>query len=356
MQALATEIARQTKVRRDFLADTREVVVVPDGDRLGLRINGHGQFVIRETGHEQIAERLGIPQRFYDRLKGQHAPLLADLATGLFHRAPERRMIRTLDDGVRALLSERYRPLDNVDLMEAVLPALMKAGMRIESCEVTERRLYLKAVTERVQAKITGGHTPMDDILQAGLVVSNSEIGQGSVRVDPMVWRQICSNGAIVADAGFRKYHVGRPQGGDEGGEGGAWEFFSDETKRVTDAALWAQVRDVAMAAVSEDRFAKIVERWQAATVRQIEASPVKAVEVLAARTGLTEPERDGVLAALIRDGDLSQYGLANAVTRYSQDVAEYERATALERLGGQVIELPRQDWEAISKAMAARN
>jgi hypothetical protein len=82
----------------------------------------------------------------------------------------------------------------------------------------------------------------------------------------------------------------------------------------------------------------------------------VKAVEVLAARTGLTEPERDGVLAALIRDGDLSQYGLANAVTRYSQDVAEYERATALERLGGQVIELPRQDWEAISKAMAARN
>jgi hypothetical protein len=69
----------------------------------------------------------------------------------------------------------------------------------------------------------------------------------------------------------------------------------------------------------------------------------------VARRLGLTEAEQSGVLRHLVRGGDLSAWGLANAVTRTPEDAADYDRATELEAAGGRVIELPAADWKAIA-------
>jgi hypothetical protein len=76
---------------------------------------------------------------------------------------------------------------------------------RFESTELTPTRLYLKVVTPRVQIEIQPG-----DIVQAGVVISNSEVGQGTLSVQPLVYRLICRNGLIAADRAMRKTHVGR--------------------------------------------------------------------------------------------------------------------------------------------------
>jgi hypothetical protein len=54
------------------------------------------------------------------------------------------------------------------------------------------------------------------------------------------------------------------------------------------------------------------------------------------------------VLSHLIQGGDLSRWGLANAITRQSQDEESYDMATQLEVDGGSVIELPSKDWQSI--------
>jgi hypothetical protein len=100
---------------------------------------------------------------------------------------------------------------------------------------------------------------------------------------------------------------------------------------------------------LQEATFQQIVARWRDATQERITRDPVQVVEVTAKRFGLTEPERGSVLRHLVEGGDLSRYGLANALTRASQDVEEYDRATDLERLGGQIIELPRQAWQELA-------
>jgi hypothetical protein len=51
----------------------------------------------------------------------------------------------------------------------------------------------------------------------------------------------------------------------------------------------------------------------------------VQVVDVTAKRFDLTDQERGGVLNALIEAGDLSQYGLHAAVTRYSQRDVRHE-------------------------------
>ena len=63
------------------------------------------------------------------------------------------------------------------------------------------------------------------------------------------------------------------------------------------------------------------------------------------------ESERAGVLRHLIVAGDLSGYGLVNAVTHYSHDVEDYDRATEFEALGGKLIELPSSEWKELAEA-----
>ena len=46
-------------------------------------------------------------------------------------------------------------------------------------------------------------------------------------------------------------------------------------------------------------------------------------------------------------------YGLSNAVTRFSQDVDSYDRATALEGIGYNILSMPRQQWNRINQMAA---
>src|SRR5262249_21198833 len=121
--------------------------------------------------------------------------------------------------------------------------------------------------------------------------------------------------------------------------------------KALNDRAFWATVQDVVRGTLQEVTFHQIVARWRDATQERITGDPVQVVEVTAKRLGLTEPERSSVLRSLVDGGDLSRYGLANAPPRGSQEVDDYDGATALERLGGQLIEPPRQAWQALATA-----
>ena len=59
------------------------------------------------------------------------------------------------------------------------------------------------------------------------------------------------------------------------------------------------------------------------------------------------------MLRHLIEGGDLTRYGLFNAITRAAADLDSYDRATEFERFGGQVVELPKRDWEEVQRLAA---
>jgi hypothetical protein len=143
------------------------------------------------------------------------------------------------------------------------------------------------------------------------------------------------------------KFHVGRIIG--EGRD--AQEYFKDDTLKADDEAFLLKLRDCIRAAADEVQFKLLVDKMSETTGRKIEGDPVKAVEVVQKKFGLNDDERYGVLKHLISGGELSQYGISNAITATSQEVEDYDRASDLERFGGQVIELKRSDWTEIAKA-----
>ena len=337
LQELGKELDRQRKARQDFIADTRSIEMesVPGESVLRLSLNNEPQeFAVGEIAHQQIAARLNIPYRYYQKMQKEQPSLLDDNVNTWLHETPERRMLRVLDGRVRAFLSDRYRRLDNLELCAAVLPTINSMrGASIESCEVTESRLYLKVVNKRLKAEVSPG-----DVVQAGFVVSNSEVGLGSLRVEPLVYRLVCKNGLICKDFAQKKYHVGRQA---EGSEDTAYEIYSDETLRQDDKAFFMKVKDTVQCAIDEAKFEMAVGRMRDAMNIPLEHAPVKEVELLADRFLLTQAERGNVLRQLFIGGDSSRYGLVNAVTAASKICKDYERATELERIGGEILALP---------------
>ncbi|MBR0287683.1 MAG: DUF932 domain-containing protein [Selenomonadaceae bacterium] len=337
LQELGRELQRQRLNRQDFLADTRALEMESDfyGSTLHLSLDGKTYgFGIGELAHQQIASRLNIPFRYYKKMQEEAPALLDQNVNTWFGKNPERRMIRVLDSNVRAFLSDRYRRLDNLELCAAVLPIIQEMqGAQIESCEVTPTHLYLKVVNRRLKAEVRIG-----DVVQAGFVVSNSEVGLGSLRVEPLVFRLVCKNGLICKDMAQKKYHVGRQV--NESSDS-AYELYSEATLAQDDRAFFMKMQDVVRAAVDEAKFMLTVDKLRESTQIPLKHDPVKSVELLADKFQLTENERGDILRQLFMGADNSRYGLVNAVTAASKIAKSYERATDLERIGGEILSLP---------------
>ena len=344
---LAQELERQLATKQDMVVPSSLMRYHTDeGGSCQVMIeanDGVGRYGITTLARRQLAEKLKIPFAYFERMRSEQPALLDRNVNTWLQTDNERRMIRTLDGQVRAVLSDRYRRLDNFDLAENVLPILQRLpDARFESVELTETKMYIKVITPRVQYEMAPG-----DVVQAGIVITNSEVGQGTLSVQPLVYRLVCSNGLIASDRGLRKTHVGRILQSDEE----AITVFRDDTLVADDKAFFLKVRDVVEAAVSEATFRQVAEKMQKTLDIKLIGDPVKTVEVLANRYILNEVERAGVLRHLILEGDLSGYGLVNAVTHYSQDVDDYDRATEFEALGGKLIELPASEWKGLAEA-----
>ncbi len=347
LMSLAQELGRQLGSKKDLIVPSQLLRHDTDND-------GQSRLVVEEQGapapysitplaRRQLADKLKIPYAYFERMRQDQPQLLDSNVNTWLKSEEERRMLRTLDGQVRAVLSERYRRLDNFDLAESVLPILMDLPeVRFESVELTETRMYLKAVTPRLTFEMAPG-----DIVQAGVAITNSEVGHGTLSVQPLLYRLVCSNGLIAADRALRKTHVGRALGALDDG----LTAYRDDTLQADDRAFFLKVRDVVQAAVSETCFRQTAHKLQKTLQIALTGDPVKTVEVLANRHDLNEAERTGVLRQLITQGDLSAYGLVNAVTHYSQEVQDYDRATDFELLGGKLIEMPAEEWKAFALA-----
>lgn len=347
LQELAIELDRQVGSKRDFVVESGAMHMDVIGDRPELRIgtaDDYEAFGLNDIAHRQVGQHLKIPAPYYDRMKQESPSLLARNVNHWLAVQPDvRRMVRTLDGTARAFLSDRYRRIDNYEVAQTVLPIISSMdGASVVSCELTDSRMYLKVVNSRIQAEVEKG-----DVVQAGILITNSEVGQGSVTVSPLIYRLVCTNGMIAEDGRLRKYHVGRSN---EAGED--YTIFRDETVEADDRAFLMKIEDTVRAAVDQARFEQIVDRMREATQAKIAAQAVpKVIELTASEYKISQDESRGVLGHLINGGDLSLYGLGNAVTRFSQDVGSYDRATELEALGWRIMTMPSTLWRRLNAA-----
>jgi hypothetical protein len=353
---LATELQRRADAKRDINTPVTKLGMEVIDDEPNIVVADKAAMPLTTIAHDQLATYLDIPRDYYKRMQANDPKLLSDnVNRWMREHHEERRLVRALDGKVRAFLSDRYRCIENEDIADAVLPILMDMDLLICSCEVTERRLYIKAIDKRVALDVPTGRLMGDgshvffDTVSPAISVMNSEVGFGRFSIESGVFTKICTNLAMIG-AHMKRRHVGsRSDYGDE-----VYEMLSDETKRKTDEVLFAQVRDVVRGAFDEAKFKALTTKLGEASKDKLPATVVEeVVERVGRKNAVSEGHRKSILARLIEGADLTRYGLHAAITRAAQDADDYDTASDLERLGGEIIELPRNEWATLIKVAA---
>lgn len=334
---LAAKVEAQAAQKVDLLADTRNVRVVFDQERQPkLKIEGTslGMMEISDYAHGQIAAKTNIPKKFYDRIMEKYPDVYKMCVNAIFVAESERRMIRTLGGKVRALVSDKYRRLDNEHLLLlGILPALQnnQLGHEIEiaSSQITETHLYLQVGVPSMKAEIVPG-----DTIHTGFMVRNSEVGASSLGVYPFFTRLVCKNGMVMTSLGKRKFHVGRTIEETE-----SVHLFSDETLRADDKAFFLKVRDMIRACITQEAFDDMVQSMRDAAAKEV--SVESAPKILESSFNLLKHEasmaQQIMQINMERDGS-NFWSMSNAVTQLANQTEDYDRAMELQVIGGRIV------------------
>lgn len=347
---LATELTRIQNSKKDFIVPTSQMHM-NDNAQIEFKAGSNTQQIdINTWSGAQIASYTDIPKTYFDRIREENPILLANNVNHGFKNAvssseKEARLVRTIDGKCRGFLSSRYRMLDAHDLLEATLPTLMENKFEVLSSEVTDKRLYLKTATQRIQGEVKVG-----DVVQYGVMISTSDVGAGSLKVEPFFYRLSCLNGMIM-ETKFRKAHLGS-----NNYEKHVMELLTDDTKKLNDQAFYATVRDYLKATMQEDIFERELNKMRDAANQKITNFDLeKVVELSMKEVGIIgEKSRKGILAALASGNEgagLTKWGLVNSFTKAAHDVnIDYDTATELERAGGSILDLTASQWKRVAQ------
>jgi hypothetical protein len=323
LKELVEELKRQKENSLDIISRDEDIKAIPDNEfGLLLKVSNKGAWPLTEWAHSQLAEKLEIPKRYYDRMReSKKFELLSENINAWL--GGKRRLIRILNGRIRAILSDKYRIIDNYDLVFLALDEFKrKETVEIYRIDLTETMLYLKAIDRTLTDSVKD-----EDIIYGGLIIRNSEVGASALRIEPFILRRICSNGLILEHS-LKKIHLGRQ----------TLEIneidWSDETRELEDRILWSKVRDIIKATFDRKVFSSWVKRFKESIEIEIE-KPIEAVNNIVRHLGLTEEQKQKLL---MHFSETTKYGLINAVTNLAGQSKNIEEQIKLEEFAGKIL------------------
>lgn len=325
-----------------------------------------GRYVPTDVCDEGIAAKLNIGRAYLRRMRAER-PDLYDVNVNGWLRGKSRRtvagdtevvypaddrtfLIRGLrgenGEGIaRAFLSDRYGIIDNIDALTAALDGVRQAGVNVEidRCDLTDRRMYVRVVCQEVSAlaptllagyrsPFTGQSGTDNPTVFAGFVISNSETGGGAFTLTPQLVVQICRNGMTITRDAIKAVHLGSRL--DEG-----VIRWSQDTERKALSLLTSKTKDAVATFLDTDYVTRAIAGMETKAGTPVTGA-ADAVKVLGRKLSFSQDESDAVLDHFIRGGQLTRGGLVNAITAYTQEIANADRAYEIEGRALEALEV----------------
>ena len=322
----------------------------------------NGRYAPTSVFDSGLSAKLGIPFTYLRRLRSEGIAHVLDFnVNGLLHeyRDADGSVLRPADDrkflvrlftgadgaqGVaRALLSDKYRMIENLDVLMAALDGVNQTGVQVEiqGADLTDSRMYVRIAAPGIQAlapellkdyrsPFTGNRGADNPVVFAGFVISNSETGGGSFTVTPRITFQVCTNGMTVTTDAMRAVHLGGRQ--DDG-----IVNWSERTNRLSLALVRSRTADMVRTCLNKDYMESVIRKATEKAGKPVD-KPVDEIKVVGKALGYTQAEQDGILSHFIKGSDLTAGGLMNAVTSWAQEVEDADRASELENSALRVL------------------
>lgn len=201
-----------------------ELLSFKASDYLGVHTDsvklGSHEFGFTPLGERQFCRYININGSFFAKCNSSNRQgLYNQFNAAAIEADPTKEIfVRTHNNAVRGVLSNNYGTFDDLRLFHMIKNILGEKAKDIEVRSFfkdddsghTNMQLFWK--DDNVDIGTSPDGTP--DIIKRGFNCSNSELGQGSIRISPMIWRQWCTNGAVreVASQSSLMRHFGDPK------------------------------------------------------------------------------------------------------------------------------------------------
>lgn len=370
--SLMQQVEDQSIRKEDFIAPTSELAVKTENGNTSVILEASRGEPTRmleanNVAFGQLSDTVDIDVRTARRLQSDYPQHFDGLVNDIFQNEPKNRMLRTFDTSfssgpktgeLRAIVSEKFKTFDNENLLQAALPQLMEsdANWQVVSGTVTDQRLYLRLKSANQVAEPAVG-----DTMANGILLSNSEVGKGSVNVSQLAWTLWCLNGCTTEKTS-RHTHVTSARGSD------IEMLLTNEAKDADNKALELKLRDVVANYASPETFHAHIELMRQAHDDVIEnglANPQAVTEALTGVLKLRKKDSPNLLAGLMatiqqpgyQGKPISRATLVNAVTAVAgledsgQPVTPADEVDDWYKAGRAVLDLSPSQWSTVKLA-----
>ena len=286
----------QNKWEQTYLAEELEVT------KLGL-----GVWPFSDHALTQFCQKLDIPVRYFRRLPDEMKITVANFdlrrlkGTSFF--------VRGKGEWVRAFLSAEYVAYNNSVIAQTAESLLKNGALDVKSFVLEETHMFLKIISEDIVDREAG--------LKAGIMIGNSEVGMGSVSVEPFVFRKPCTNDLIVSrEKSFRHAHI---------------HLTAHElTRRMAEAVSEGfQVASSVLDAFLKSREVKVVD-------------PLEVIRKIAEERKFSQKITDEVVSSYLVEPEANWFGVINSFTNAAQKLGPLQQIK-MERFAGTLLAPPLQ-------------
>ena len=265
----------------------------------------------------QLSAKVGVPVRYIEKcVQSGRLDLAQDNVNSWLEDYNKDFFIRAYDDRARGILSSKYSVCDTPEILGVVDDCVDLSKYKVKGSYLSEERLHVRLVSKDM--------LPIDgEDLFAGLFLDSSDVGRNILTVKFGIYKQVCTNGLVIARAGgtlFEQKHIGIT----------AEEFHDGLVKSLSNVDLLTEH------AVEWVRRAKHRDNhWSA--VSEYEDDIEEFVAYIRQQTNLSDDSAHKVINLMQTKYEDNRWGLINGITEVAQDFT-LERRLELERIAGNLL------------------
>lgn len=182
------------------MTDSGDIWYSPDGGA-NYRSVGVGDFAL-----SQLGTKIGVPATYIQKcMNAGMSDLAADNVNNWLERYKGSLFIREYSGKIRGVLSDRYSVCDAPEVLDIIGDTVDIGRYKIRGSYINEERLHLRMIDRNPLPGQTEDLFP-------GIFIDSSDVGRSMLRIQFGIWKQVCTNGLMIAKAGGNIYtqrHIG---------------------------------------------------------------------------------------------------------------------------------------------------
>lgn len=343
VKATMERLVHEGKIAQDYIAPIgvnlkakdHSPVITFDGDhRLSLNMPD-GKFSLHDNAIGQLADRMGIPQRYLRGLASGE-PWAVALAAHLLNQHSDwtdrsRVLIRTVGEQVRGVLSDSYRRLNSVEILTAFVQEAAHQGAVISDAYMNDTKVWAETILPTPITIPTAKNG--DVVIFAGARFSTSDYGDGAVDMRAFLLNGACLNG-MVRESVMKQVHLGSKLPDNL--------QLSQKTYELDTKTTVSAVKDLTKGLFSKDNLMQKAIEIQGAS--EIDVDFEHELRNLTKNGSLLKTESKEVEKILMRNdpedgvqGGATLWKLTQAITAHARELTP-ERSRELHEISGQLM------------------